>query len=426
MTQHHPPPNVRASYATADPFEAREFVEEAYGARIRVGSIRDRRFRVSLERVRCGDVELADLDLPMDLRMMIVGRGDYVFSTVIDGTATYERRSDETRLTRGDTYVAIRPVGEDPARTEHLHVRTISLPAAVLDAVAAAAGADAAAWEFTAMRPITGGARRFRRTLAGVRELLDGLGDDPAPLVTGPAARLMAATALAVFPNTAVAPFEATDRAGDAHPDALRRAIAYIDANPDLDLTLADVARAAFVSPRACSSRSAVTSTPRRWPTSGRSDWRARATLCGGPTRSRASPSRGSRPSGGSLTRAASPSSTAPPTASRRAARCRRRTPRRASERHRRTWTRRLPSGVAPRATAILAVDRGPAPRRPRRAQGRDHERRRGDVHRPADLLLPLVLRLLQRVPDPVHATALSAARGRAQTSGWNRPSWSK
>jgi transcriptional regulator GlxA family with amidase domain len=37
----------------------------------------------------------------------------------------------------------------------------------------------------------------------------------------------------------------------DAHPDTLRRATSFIETNPDVELTLADVARAARVTPRA-------------------------------------------------------------------------------------------------------------------------------------------------------------------------------
>ena len=60
----------------------------------------------------------------------------------------------------------------------------------------------------------------------------------------------MAATALATFPNTAVTAPDPHDGA-DARPDTVRRAVAFIDAHPDIDLTLHDIARAAHVTPRA-------------------------------------------------------------------------------------------------------------------------------------------------------------------------------
>jgi AraC-like DNA-binding protein len=239
---------THSRYATEDPLEAREFVEEAYGARLRVAAVRERRAPLTLDRIQAGEVELADLDLPLDLMMGLPGRGEYVFATVVDGTAEYERDGETTRYARGDTYLGIKPDGEEVADTEHLHVRTVSLPAALLDELAGD-GEGPAEWSFTSMRPLTGGARRWRQTVTGVGALLAELDGEAAPLVDGAAARLLAATALSVFPNTAVA-VTADDGRGDAHPDTLRRAVGFIEANPDLDIGLADIARSAYVSPR--------------------------------------------------------------------------------------------------------------------------------------------------------------------------------
>ncbi len=68
-------------------------------------------------------------------------------------------------------------------------------------------------------------------------------------LVVSTASQYLAACVLTAFPNTAIAERD-VDR-NDAHPRALRRAIAFIDANADRDITAADVARAAGVSARA-------------------------------------------------------------------------------------------------------------------------------------------------------------------------------
>jgi AraC-like DNA-binding protein len=73
---------------------------------------------------------------------------------------------------------------------------------------------------------------------------------EPYPLVMAAAARLLAASVLTAFPSTAQREPTFTDRL-DAHPATLRRAIAFIEANPDLDITVADIAHAAHVSVRA-------------------------------------------------------------------------------------------------------------------------------------------------------------------------------
>ncbi|BFU43302.1 helix-turn-helix domain-containing protein [Krasilnikovia sp. MM14-A1004] len=70
------------------------------------------------------------------------------------------------------------------------------------------------------------------------------------PLMAGPFTRLLAASLLTTFPNTSVTEPAAADRT-DATPAALSRAIAYIDTNAGLDITLIDIARAARVSARA-------------------------------------------------------------------------------------------------------------------------------------------------------------------------------
>ena len=69
-------------------------------------------------------------------------------------------------------------------------------------------------------------------------------------LVVSTASQYLAACVLTAFPNTAFAERDGVDR-NDAHPRALARAIAFIDANADRDITAADIARAAGVSARA-------------------------------------------------------------------------------------------------------------------------------------------------------------------------------
>lgn len=75
--------------------------------------------------------------------------------------------------------------------------------------------------------------------------------DTPAsPLIASAARHYLVATVLATFPSTAV--FEPTieDR-HDSTPVLLRRAIAYIDDNAHRDVSLADIAGAVHVTPRA-------------------------------------------------------------------------------------------------------------------------------------------------------------------------------
>ena len=63
-------------------------------------------------------------------------------------------------------------------------------------------------------------------------------------------ARLLAATVLTAFPNTALTDPAIEDRR-DAHPATLRRAVAFIDEHAHTDVTTADIAAAAHVTIRA-------------------------------------------------------------------------------------------------------------------------------------------------------------------------------
>ena len=70
------------------------------------------------------------------------------------------------------------------------------------------------------------------------------------PLVLGHASRLLAAVTLSTFPNTATAGPTLHDRT-DYKPVLLARAIEFIDANAANDVSLADIAEAVHVTPRA-------------------------------------------------------------------------------------------------------------------------------------------------------------------------------
>ncbi|WP_344652381.1 helix-turn-helix transcriptional regulator [Cryptosporangium japonicum] len=119
----------------------------------------------------------------------------------------------------------------------------------VLD-VAAGTSAENTPWRFTATQATPRDAARWRQVTRFVEDLLGEPEAAASPLLLGSAARLLAATAVTVFPNTLVPETTPADRL-DAHPATLRRAVAYLEANPDLDLAVADIARAACVTPRA-------------------------------------------------------------------------------------------------------------------------------------------------------------------------------
>ncbi|MGH3311506.1 MAG: helix-turn-helix transcriptional regulator, partial [Streptomyces sp.] len=105
---------------------------------------------------------------------------------------------------------------------------------------------------FTSFTPATPAlADSWNNTLAYVRDSILVRGDVAAqPLIVGQAARLLAATALNTFPNTAWS--EPTPADGnDATPDTMRKAAVFIEENAHTDISVADIAAAVHVSPRA-------------------------------------------------------------------------------------------------------------------------------------------------------------------------------
>jgi len=63
-------------------------------------------------------------------------------------------------------------------------------------------------------------------------------------------ARMVAASAITVFPNTAMRVAHTPSR-GRVEPAALRRAVAFVDANAERPITVQDMATAAGTTPRA-------------------------------------------------------------------------------------------------------------------------------------------------------------------------------
>lgn len=251
MNQPSRPAIVRSDFSTRDPLEAREVIDQVYGGRLRVGTVRDNDLRVTVNQLQAAEIVSIDLDLPVDLFFEVEGRDHFTFTTMLAGVSEFDRGQDTERFAAGDVYLAIYPRDTSFCHTGQAHARTINLPASLLEEVAAG-GSDQppAQLQFLSHQPVPGGARRWRQ----VTRFVDALLADPAavgaPLMVGPAARLLAATALTIFPNNGVSEPTPADR-HDANPETLRRAIAFIEANPDRDITLVDIARAASVTTRA-------------------------------------------------------------------------------------------------------------------------------------------------------------------------------
>ncbi|MFG1926821.1 helix-turn-helix transcriptional regulator [Cryptosporangium sp. NPDC048952] len=241
----------RSQRVASDPDEARDVLTEAFGARLRVGGAVESDWAVSIRSVLAGGYSLSEVRAPADLGYRVEGLdGQILISAVTAGWASYERGKSTTRYRPGDVYVGNCPRVAWDCRSADFVVQIVGLPVGLLDEAAGAPrdqpGPSTRPLTFD---PLPGSTGQWRQAVRFVGDMLANPAAPASPLMIGAAGRLLAATMLAIFPAPGQAGSAARDR-HDAHPDTLRRAVAYIEANPDVDVTVADIAQAAHVTPR--------------------------------------------------------------------------------------------------------------------------------------------------------------------------------
>jgi AraC-like DNA-binding protein len=243
---------MRTEFATHDPAELREVIDQGFGSRLQLAVPRRRDWRATLTHVDAGSFTSTETRLPADLTFINDGHDQsFVIDTLLEGGISIERGQTISRYQAGDSFLGTGPGVRHTVRSNDASVRAIALPRSLLTSVAAeASGRPQPGWTFSSPEPVSGGARQWRNTAQYVDSLLADSEAIAAPLLIGPVARLLAATALTVFPNTAISG-PADDRQGLAATATVRRAIAFIDEHAQQDITLADIAAAALVSPRA-------------------------------------------------------------------------------------------------------------------------------------------------------------------------------
>lgn len=214
------------------------------------------RFRGSrpLLRVSSTQIGRARVDRS-DFGIEITGDGEPLSDNVIiigihAGAVGYRVGDDDTTYGPGETCSPLPPGPTWSTWLEHLTCDALLVDTGLLGEVA---GAD-----LDAERPVRllsrrphspGAAARMWATSSAVALHVSETGA-AAPLVVDAASRLLAASVLETFPNDVVVEPTIEDRR-DSHVATLRRAVAFIESHPDQPLTLADVARAAYVSTRA-------------------------------------------------------------------------------------------------------------------------------------------------------------------------------
>ena len=202
-------------------------------------------------------VRLDHITFAMSLDTAGTAPGAVIVSRVTAGTARYDSGTGERAYRSGDLFLLAQPDRPCTATTEDAEFEAAVLDPALLSLVAdAAPGRSQQPVRLTGYDPVSRqAARQWTSTYAYVRDIVlasNGLTAEQ-PLLTGAVARLLAAVTLATFPNNAQDDPTGQDR-HDSHDATLRRAVAFIDDNAHLDITVADIAAAASVSVRAVQS----------------------------------------------------------------------------------------------------------------------------------------------------------------------------
>lgn len=239
-------------FETADIDAAHEFLCRAYG-RLRLRATADAH-HVRFGHYSLGAAQLHRNSFRMSIDVDSAPQQALIFGRVVGGHIAF-RTSGPVRVygAPGEAFVAVQPGEPHRAALENADLRLAMLdPGMVAEVADAAPGRAARPIRFAAHVPVPARSAwlwdtTYDYVFGCVNTTPEAVVE---PLVAGSMARLLAATALAVFPHDGVTEPTIEDRR-DAHPASLRRAVAFIDDNAHRDISPADIASEAHVSVRA-------------------------------------------------------------------------------------------------------------------------------------------------------------------------------
>ncbi|HEX8864661.1 MAG TPA: helix-turn-helix transcriptional regulator [Lentzea sp.] len=238
------------TFDSHDVGEVEAFVSRIY-SKMRIGAVGpNTRARIT-RRIFVPEIGFDDLDYSFDIGYAAEPPNLLIVCDVVSSTIRTDNAGTEDTFGPGDQFLISRP-GLPYAGVAHAtRLRFALLDPAILNRVAITDG-DRGPVRLLDHRPVSPQAQlRLQRAIAHVRDEVMSAPEGPAPpLVVSTASEYLAACVLHAYASTAGGASAAVDR-HDANPSALRRAIAFIEANPDIDIAITDIARAAHVTPRA-------------------------------------------------------------------------------------------------------------------------------------------------------------------------------
>ena len=251
MATTNPPRPTRFALSISDLDEAREFLSETYGGRLLLRRDPGSTTGLNLDLVDAGTFSTSDLTLPARLSFKMDGQDSVIVDTMLGGTLQADRTRHVDRYGPGDVFIGNFPEADYRTHTHNIRVHALTLAPGLLMEVASGHQDGAGVPRFQSVHPVGAAARRqWRATIRYATDLLANPEAAASTLVVGNTARLLAATALAVFPNELVPEPSRRDNIGTGEI-TLRRAVAFIDDHAHEDIGLADVAAYVHVTPRA-------------------------------------------------------------------------------------------------------------------------------------------------------------------------------
>lgn len=231
---------------------AHQILSRMYGA-LRIEASGGRSGRLCIASAGLGGVRFDQVVFEMAFEADVAPRQTYAFGHLTSGRLRHASDGSARSYLPGEVFVAAQPDVPFTATVDDAAMELAVIEPGLIDEVAESVpGRVQRPVRFTAYTAVsTRATERWKSTYAYVHnEARTSSAGVTHPLVIGNAARLLVATALATFPNTAVTDPTIEDR-HDAHPETLRRAIAFMESNADCDISIADIARASHVTARA-------------------------------------------------------------------------------------------------------------------------------------------------------------------------------
>lgn len=240
----------------SDPADADEFLEDAYGVRLRLArkpSPRREGPLLAHARATVGPLTIDEIYVAGQVEARPDPLNRVVTVWLSGGRVASACEGTRSEVTAGEVAILTQPHLPYRAVSEDARLTAVLVDPAVVAGVATGLprGQAPLPIRFKSFSPVDeAAAQMWKNTVRYIKDTA--LADETlaTPLVVGHASRLLAAVTLSTFPSTAATEPVPHDRT-DHKPVLLRRAMEFMDANATNDIALADIAEAVHVTPRA-------------------------------------------------------------------------------------------------------------------------------------------------------------------------------